>query len=189
MAARLLRRRNIPKSKTLSFPSLIQSRSYWKHPTRGHHEPFFAIAGKQPVECSSALETMQKANIKSNQRIFVHGAAMTPGPLLQALCEYASEKDLSNINLVHIHLMGDAPFVNQEKYRKHFRDNSLFIGANVRKHVNTGDADFTPMFLSEIPRLFEDPDYRIDHAFVSVSPPDKHGYVSFMRFPYWECRV
>ena len=105
---------------------------------------------------------------------------MTPGPLLQALCEYASEKDLSNINLVHIHLMGDAPFVNQEKYRKHFRDNSLFIGANVRKHVYTGDADFTPMFLSEIPRLFEDPDYRIDHAFVSVSPPDKHGYVSFM---------
>jgi len=142
-------------------------------------EPFYAVPGKQPVECVSALEAMRVANIQSNQRIFVHGAAMTPDPLLNGLGEYASERDLSNVGLVHIHLMGKAMDNIHGKYSKHFRDNSLFIGANCRKAVNSGDADFTPMFLSEIPRLFEgDEDFPTHHALISVSPPDEHGYCS-----------
>jgi len=116
--------------------------------------------------------------VESNQRIFVHGAAMTPDMLLFALCEHAHQNDLRNIELVHIHLCGEAPFVTNPKYRKHFRDNSMFMGGNVRKAVNEGYADFTPMFLSEIPQLFEDDDYHIDTAIIQVSPPDSHGYCS-----------
>ena len=154
----------------------LSKRPYWKHPPNATYaEPFFPIVGKEPKYCVTALDALKC--IKSNQRIFIHGAAMTPTPLISALCEHASLNNLSNIELVHIHLNGDAPFLS-DKYIHHFRDNSMFIGGNVRKHVNMGQADFTPMFLSEIPRLFEDEDFPIDCTLLSVSPPDKHGYCS-----------
>lgn len=152
-------------------------RLYWKNPVQsGYHEPFYPIVGKEAIVCSTALETMKC--VKSNSRIFIQGAAMTPSPLVNALCEHAYLNNLNNIELIHIHLGGDAPFVNSDKYRSHFRDNSLFIGGNVRKYVNLGQADFTPIFLSEIPQLFEDEDFKIDTTLIQVSPPDKHGYCS-----------
>eukprot|EP01083_Nonionella_stella_P017027 47547_1 len=157
--------------------TLCGRRSYWKNPVQsGYHEPFYPIVGKEPIHCATALETMKC--IKSNQRIYIQGAAMTPEPLVLALCEHASKQSLSNIELIHIHLGGDAPFVTDDRYRSHFRDNSLFIGPNVRKHVNLGQADFTPIFLSEIPQLFEDADFNIDCTLIQVSPPDSHGYCS-----------
>ncbi|CAB4036471.1 RNA-directed DNA polymerase from mobile element jockey-like, partial [Paramuricea clavata] len=59
-----------------------------------------------------------------------------------------------------------------------FRDNCLFIGANVRQAVNDGRADFMPVFLSEIPLLFRRNILNIDVALVQVSPPDRHGFCS-----------
>jgi acetyl-CoA hydrolase len=61
----------------------------------------------------------------------------------------------------------------------HFRHNALFIGKNVRHAVNEGRADFTPIFLSEIPGLFTRGILPIDVALVHVSPPDEHGFCSF----------
>jgi acetyl-CoA hydrolase len=58
------------------------------------------------------------------------------------------------------------------------RVNSMFISENVRAAVNEGRADFTPIFLSEIPGLFRD-QMPIDVALVHLSPPDEHGYCSF----------
>ena len=57
-----------------------------------------------------------------------------------------------------------------------FRSNSLFIGGNCRKAVNDGRADFTPIFLSEIPLLFQRKIIDLDVALIQVSPPDKHGF-------------
>ena len=57
-----------------------------------------------------------------------------------------------------------------------FRSNSLFTGANCREAVNEGRADFTPIFLSEIPLLFQRKIIDLDVALIQVSPPDKHGF-------------
>jgi acetyl-CoA hydrolase len=59
----------------------------------------------------------------------------------------------------------------------HFRHNALFVGRNVREAVNAGRADFTPVFLSEVPQLFETT-LPLDVALVQVSPPDKAGFCS-----------
>lgn len=150
-------------------------RRYWQNPVRsGTQEPFYPIVGKTP-RTTTAKEAVEK--IHSRSRVFVHGAASTPIVLLEALCQHAKEKKLRNIELIHIHTDGKAPQVTDE-YKEHFRDNSMFIGGNVRKAVNSGYADFTPIFLSEIPQLFEDPDFNVDFALIQVSPPDKHGYCS-----------
>ena len=60
-----------------------------------------------------------------------------------------------------------------------FHVNSLFIGTNVRAAVQEGRADFTPVFLHEIPRLFREGYLPIDVALISVSPPDQHGFCSY----------
>jgi len=48
----------------------------------------------------------------------------------------------------------------------------------VRKAVNEGRADFTPVLLSEFPLLFKNKVLPLDAALIHVSPPDEHGFCS-----------
>lgn len=113
--------------------------------------------------------------INSGDRIFIHSVAAAPQPLINAMTERAPE--LEDIEVVHLHTEGDAPYVKPE-YNDTFHTNALFVGANVRKAVNEGSADYLPIFLSEVPGLFRQGIMPIDMALVQVSPPDKHGYCS-----------
>jgi len=113
--------------------------------------------------------------INSGDRVFVHSVAAAPQPLIDAMTNRAPE--LENIEVIHLHTEGDAPYVKPE-YSDTFSTNALFVGANVRKAVNEGSADYLPIFLSEVPGLFRKNILPIDIALVQVSPPDKHGYCS-----------
>ena len=127
----------------------------------------------QKMEVVSTIEAV--SIVKSGNRIFVQGAAMTPNELIDSLCERHDE--LENVEIVSIHTEGDAKYI-QEPYSETFKLNSCFVGGNVRKGVNTLRADYIPIFLSEIPRLFMQNILPLDVAIVQVSPPDKHGYCS-----------
>jgi len=120
------------------------------------------------MDATAAVEFVQSGN-----RVYVHEAAMVPTTLLDALVERAPE--LRDVEIVHIHTEAPAPYVAPEM-EGHLRHNALFIGANVRAAVNEGRADYTPVFLSEIPALIADGTLPIDVAFIQVSPPDRHGY-------------
>ncbi len=111
------------------------------------------------------------AHVESHQRVFVHGAAATPTPLLQALCRRTSLEDVS---LYHLHLAGDCPVAAPE-HKGRFFSNSLFTGAALRKPIEEARADFIPVFLSDIPRLFKSRRIPLDVAIVQLSPPDRHG--------------
>jgi acyl-CoA hydrolase len=113
--------------------------------------------------------------INSGDRVFVHSVAAAPQPLIDAMTERAPE--LENVEVIHLHTEGDAPYV-QPEYSDTFHTNALFVGSNVRKAVNEGSADYLPIFLSEVPGLFRRDILPIDMALVQVSPPDKHGYCS-----------
>lgn len=115
------------------------------------------------------------ADIVSHQNIFVHSIAATPFTLIEALIQRAPE--LQNVTLHHLHVEGDAPYARPE-YAQSFRVNNLFTGANTRHAVQEGRADYVPVFLSEIPYLFEARIIPLDVAFLQVSPPDKHGFCS-----------
>jgi len=111
------------------------------------------------------------APIRSGMNVFIHGAAATPTPLLEAL---ARRRDLEDVRLWHMHLEGPVPFAAAE-HKNRFRSVSLFTGANMRDAVNEGRADFVPIFLSDIPALFAGGRVRLDAALVQLSPPDRHG--------------
>jgi 4-hydroxybutyrate CoA-transferase len=110
--------------------------------------------------------------LKSGMRVFVHGAAATPSLLLDALVE---RTDLDGISLYHLHTCGPAGFADPV-CRTRIRSISLFTGPPVRDAIERGDADFIPIFLSDIPSLFLTGQVRLDAALLQVSPPDAHGY-------------
>ncbi len=113
--------------------------------------------------------------IKSGQRVFLTGNCSVPQKVMKALVDYAPE--LHDVEIAQVLTIGDAAYV-QPGMEKHLRVNTLFISDNVRAAVNDGRADFTPMFLSEIPGAFRK-ELPLDVALIHVSPPDEHGYCSF----------
>ncbi len=115
------------------------------------------------------------ANVKSGDRIFIQGAAMTPQVLIQALCSRSHE--LKDVELVHMHTEGAAPYAEDE-HKMAFKVNSLFVGSNVRNDINASDGNYTPIFLSEAHLLFTRNILPLDVAFIQVSPPDRHGFCS-----------
>ncbi|TNE72302.1 acetyl-CoA hydrolase/transferase family protein [bacterium] len=119
----------------------------------------------------SALEAVK--HIKSGDKIYIHSVAAAPQELIKALVTRANE--LENVTIYHLHTEGDAPYVNPE-YEGSFFTKAFFVGSNVRKAVNSGRADYIPVFLSEVPLLFRKGIIKLDYAFIMVSPPDVHGY-------------
>lgn len=114
------------------------------------------------------------AFVRSGTNVFIHGACATPTPLIEALC---GRRDLERVRLYHLHTSGPAPFADSGR-EKEFRSVSLFTGAPLRQAIAEDRADFVPIFLSDIPRLFLGGNVKLDVALLQVSPPDSHGMCS-----------
>jgi len=112
----------------------------------------------------------------SGQRIFLTGNCSTPQQFLGALRDRYQE--LYSVEIVQLLDLGAGDYITAEM-SEHIRFNSLFMGSKVRKLVNGGFADFTPVFLSDIPHLFTSGRLVLDLAVIHVSPPDEHGYCSY----------
>ncbi len=114
-------------------------------------------------------------SIQPGQRCFLTGNCSVPQKVMKALVEYAP--NLHDVEIVQVLTIGNADYV-KPGMEEYLRVNTLFISDNVRLAVNEGRADFTPMFLSEIPKAFKTV-LPVDVALIQVSPPDDHGYCSF----------
>ncbi len=111
--------------------------------------------------------------IQSGDNLFVHSAGASPQVLVKALAERSGE--LHDVNIYQLHTEGEAPYASPE-CADSFRVKNLFVGGNTRRAVNEGRADFIPVFLSDVPRLFRRKIIELDVAILQVSPPDKNGY-------------
>ncbi len=114
------------------------------------------------------------ALVKRGDRIFSSGNAATPYAILHALARRKDE--LEGVDVFHLLLMGDDP-LSKPEMEGHFRHKSLFVGPADRQAVNEGRADYFPIFLYEIPRLFRE-QIQLDVALIHTSPPDEHGFLS-----------
>ncbi len=114
--------------------------------------------------------------VKSGDKIFISGNAATPLLLTNALAR--RKDDLHDVEVNHVLLLGDDP-LTKRGMEKHFRHNSLFVGPADREAIAEGKSDYVPVHLSEIPDLFRTGIIPLDVAFIHVSPPDEHGFMSF----------
>ncbi|MBM4245309.1 MAG: GNAT family N-acetyltransferase [Deltaproteobacteria bacterium] len=112
--------------------------------------------------------------VGSGDHIFIGSGCAEPQHLVRALVE---NEDVVEGEILHILTLGAAPYADP-RVPGRFRHNALFIGANVREAVDAGLADYTPVFLSEIPALFRSGRIEIDVALITVAPPDRAGYAS-----------
>jgi len=116
------------------------------------------------------------ARLRSGMRVFIGSGCAAPQKLVAALA--ARGRDLFDVEVVHILTFGAAEYAKRELLAN-FRHNAFFIGPNVRSAVNEGVADYTPIFLSDVPALFRRKKIHLDIALIQVSPPDAHGFCSF----------
>jgi len=116
------------------------------------------------------------AEVKRGERVFIGSGAAEPQALMEALAERGDY--LADNQLIHIRSLGVALYA-QSKFSEKFRYNTFFIGDNVRGAVSEGRADYTPIFLSEVPALFRQGKAPVDWALIQVTPPDLHGYCSY----------
>jgi acyl-CoA hydrolase/GNAT superfamily N-acetyltransferase len=128
------------------------------------------------VKYREKLKSADKALeiLTPGDRLFIGSACGTPQKLVQALADCPIE----DVEITHLLTLGVAPYA-QEKLASRYRANAFFISANVRPAVWEGRADYTPIFLSEIPALFRSGRLPIDVALIHVTPPDEHGFCSF----------
>ncbi len=118
-------------------------------------------------------------NIHPGDRIFIGTACGEPQHLVKSLVDYVetNPKAFFDAEVLQVWTLGVAPYT-QQKFKRNFRHNSFFVGSNTREAVNEGMADYTPVFLSEVPEMFCKGLVPIDVALVQVSPPDEHGFMS-----------
>jgi 4-hydroxybutyrate CoA-transferase len=121
----------------------------------------------------SAEEAVQA--IQSRNRVFVTGNCSVPQVLCPAMAAHAMS--LHDVEIVQVLTVGKHRYASPEM-RGHIRVNTMFISDDVRESVQEGNADFTPVFLSEIPDLLRT-QLPIDVALIHVSPPDEHGFCSY----------
>lgn len=114
--------------------------------------------------------------IRSGDHVFIHSAAAAPQTLVNAMTN--RHASLNDVAIYQIHTEGKAPYSNLQ-YQNSFNIKTFFVGANTRDAVQYGQGSYIPVFLSEMPRLFENKIIPLDVAMISVSPPDQHGYCSF----------
>ncbi len=113
--------------------------------------------------------------IKSNDKIYIQAAAAAPKSLIKAMS--ARHEELRNVEICQLHTEGEAPYADV-KLKDSFHVNSFFIGKNVRHTLKAGNGSYTPVFLSEVPRLFKENIIDLDVVLIHVSVPDQHGYCS-----------
>jgi 4-hydroxybutyrate CoA-transferase len=114
--------------------------------------------------------------VASGQTVYLGSGCAAPHTLIGALTARAEE--LADVRIIHHLTLGAAPYIAPEM-AGHFRLHDCFVGANTREAVNEGRADYVPVHLHEMARLFRRRVVELDVALVIVSPPDEHGYCSF----------
>jgi len=119
------------------------------------------------------------SHIHRGDRIFIHTACGEPQYLVQALIRFveSNPKAFFDAEVLHVWTLGVAPYTDA-KFKYNFRLNSFFVGNNSREAVNRGMADYTPIFLSQVPQLIQRGLVHINVALIQTCPPDEHGFMS-----------
>lgn len=120
--------------------------------------------------CETALEAI--SSIENDEFIWTHSMSATPRVLIDALAIHAKTRE--NLTLLQLHTERADSLSSPELFGN-LRHRCYFSSTSTRPLMAVGEADYVPMFLSELPKLFSSGEQPIDTAIIQVSPPNKHG--------------
>lgn len=141
------------------------------------HEQLITLKERYPDKFQT--EGFVFRHIHRGAHIFISTGCAQPQYLVKALVEYVKQnpKAFFDTEVLHLWTLGVAPYMD-EQFSRNFRHNSFYISDVSRDSVNQGIADYTPVFLSQVPRLFRRGIVDVDVALIQTSLPDEHGYVN-----------
>ena len=142
-----------------------------------HKNNISEMEKKYPEKCAPENEIFGR--IHRGDHIFIGTGCGEPQYLVSALTGYVEShpKAIFDAEVFHVWTLGVAPYTD-EKFKYNFRHDSFFVGNDTRQAVNKGAADYTPVFLSQVPHLLSTGVVPVDVALIQTSPPDNHGYMS-----------
>ncbi len=135
------------------------------------------LQGAYSAKFASADEVF--ANIHRGDRIFVGTGCGKPQYLVDEMVRYVEghPKALFDAEVLHVWTLGVSPYLREE-FKHNFRHTSFFISGSSREAINQGQADYTAIYLSQVPDLFYRGIIPIDVALVQTSTPDRYGFLS-----------
>lgn len=166
---------------SLDEPSPSRKLHHDKSAVPGRHDPKPAPTCGDSMDWQDTYASKRTTadevvlTIPTGRPILIASGAAQPLGLVESLARHAAH--FSDNTIVHLMTLGPAPYTAPE-YSDHFRHNAFFIGANVRRAVHEGRADYTPVFLSKIPDLIRQRRMPVDVALIQCTPPDRFGYVN-----------
>ncbi len=129
---------------------------------------------KKKVSIDKAI----KKYIHPGDRIFIDSGCAEPIDLTAKLIELGPK--LPDVEILHFLSLSDLDYYETAGgIEDLFRHNAFFIGKSLRKYIKAGQADYTPMLLSEIPWLFKLGRMHLETALIQVSLPDRYGFCSY----------
>jgi acyl-CoA hydrolase len=113
--------------------------------------------------------------IKNGSRVFIGTGCGEPQRLIKAMIETPSIQDIVIYQMLSLTL---SRYINDENFLSRFSVKLFFISVLMRQSAFEGKIDYIPVYLSQIPKLFESHEIGLDVALIQVSPPDEYGYCS-----------
>ena len=105
--------------------------------------------------------------IRSGDHVHLSSVASAPRILIEAMCRRGKAGELKDVKIHHLHTEGQAPYTDPE-FEGVFFHQGFFIGANVRKSVQSGYSDYIPVLLSETQKLYRCGALKCDVAMIQV---------------------
>ncbi len=127
--------------------------------------------------CPEKLLTPEESvkKIKNGSRVFIGTGCGEPQRLIKAMVETPSIQDIVIYQMLSLTL---SRYINDANFLSRFSVKLFFISVLMRQSAFEGKIDYIPVYLSQIPKLFESHEIGLDVALIQVSPPDDHGYCS-----------
>ncbi|MCP4023707.1 MAG: GNAT family N-acetyltransferase [Desulfobacteraceae bacterium] len=126
---------------------------------------------------SDKLITAEEAikKIKNGSRVFIGTGCGEPQQLVKSLAENKSIQDIIIYQMLSSTLSN---YVDDAIFLSRFSIKLFFISILMRQSAFEGKIDYIPVYLSQIPQIFDNKEIGLDVALIQVSPPDEHGYCS-----------
>jgi acyl-CoA hydrolase/GNAT superfamily N-acetyltransferase len=126
-----------------------------------------------PEKLLSPAEAIKK--IENGSRVFVGTGCGEPQILIKAMVE---NKALQDIILYQMLSSTFARYMDDEDFLHRFSVKLFFISSYMRQAAFEGKIDYIPVYLSQVPQIFDSKEIGLDVALIQVSEPDKFGFCS-----------
>jgi acyl-CoA hydrolase len=113
--------------------------------------------------------------IRAGSRVYIGTGCGAPHSLLAHL--EAINPGPADLEFVSFVTTSALPQVEGTSHT-HYRHRAFFVGSEMRGLARSGQLDYVPISLEEVPRLLTSGRLPIDVALLQVSPPDARGFVS-----------